>query len=95
MDASYRLQGVENLTHDELVEANYQRGMRWEGVDDATLQHQLKTWLDLQTTGEMFLPGTLLMYAPLLISPEPTTPEAVQQAHELIKLSKEIAPRKE
>ena len=97
LDESYRVQGVDTLTRAELVEANYERGMRWEGdgVDDAVMRRQLQTWLDLHRTGEMFLPGTLLMYAPLLISPEPLTSAAVEQAQELMKDARLIAPRKE
>lgn len=97
LDESYRVQGVDSLTRAELVEANYQRGMRSEGADitDDVLRRQLTTWLELHSTGEMVLPGTLLMYAPLLISPEPMTPEAVTQAQELLAEAQTIAPRKE
>jgi hypothetical protein len=47
-----------------------------------------------QTTGEMFLPATLLKYAPLLIAPEPETAASVADAQALFANAAQIPIRK-
>ena len=45
-DQMLRDEGVSDLSHDELVKANYARGMRWSESDEA-LQQQLEWWLEI------------------------------------------------
>jgi hypothetical protein len=49
----------------------------------------------MQTTGEMFLPATLLKYAPLLIAPEPETAASVADAQALFAHAAQIPIRKQ
>ena len=63
---------------------SFDSGMRFE-VSDVILRKQLSTWLEFSGIGPSKMPATLMIYAGLLISPEPLTADAKHAADDMVE----------
>ncbi|CEM11439.1 unnamed protein product [Vitrella brassicaformis CCMP3155] len=60
-DREMMWEGVENLTHEELIEACKARAMRFYGISDDEMREQLREWFELSSHRE--IPPVLLLWA--------------------------------
>ena len=67
-----------------IYSVSFDTGMRFE-VSDVILRKQLSTWLDFSRIGPSKMPATLMIYAGLLISPEPLTADAKHVADDMVE----------
>lgn len=94
IDPIIRQIGVQNLSEEELIEFCYERNIRTD-ISKEEMQTHLEVWLEFSKMGELLMPSTLMMYASLLISPEPLTPESISLASTEFENAMQIPVRKE
>jgi len=66
-------EGIDSLTHEELVEACIERGMKTDGVEEKQMQHELEQWLALSLHHN--IPHSLLILSRAFMITQNITPE--------------------
>ena len=78
------------MTHEQLIDANFERGLKTDGATDE-LRNDLSIWLNFTKSMDIDrCPAVIMMYACLLISPEKLTKEAQSNAMDIFLQTKRL-----